>query len=435
VSARPRLGLRENLPQFLLLVALNALVGSMVGLERTLLPLVGRDEFGLGSKVAILSFVAAFGLAKAPANLAAGTLAGRFGRKPVLVLGWLLALPVPLLIGLAGSWTPIVVANVFLGASQGLAWSMTVVMKIDLVGPRRRGLALGLNESAGYLGVAAAAFASGAVAASFAPRTVIWVGAAAIAAAGTLATLFFVRETHAHMSLEQERHGARAPETLAAAARASIVQPVLRACSQAGLVNNLNDALAWGLAPLYLAAHGASPERIGVVAGVYPAVWGASQLGTGWLSDRVGRKAPIVAGMLIQGGALALLVGSRGSFAGALAAAVLLGFGTALVYPTLLAAVSDTVEPVDRAQAMGIYRFWRDLGLVAGALLAGLVADASGSGAAIAAVAALTAGSGIWVLATRWAIGRADGPYRQPDLGRERAPSYAQRNGRESSGY
>jgi MFS family permease len=398
----PVLGLRANAAQFTLLVALNALVGAMVGLERSVLPLLGREDFGLASDAAILSFVAAFGISKALSNLSAGSLAGRFGRKRVLVAGWLLALPVPVLIGLAGSWSVVVLANVFLGASQGLAWSMTVVMKIDLVGPRRRGLALGFNESAGYLGVAATAFASGALAASFAPRTVIWVGAGVIAVVGTVVSLTLVRETASHVAIEQEARGARTPETLRAAGVASVRHPVLRACAQAGLVNNLNDALAWGLAPLYLAAHGAGAGQVGAVAAVYPAVWGLTQLGTGWLSDQVGRKLPIVAGMLIQAGALAVLVGSGGSFSGALLAAILLGLGTALVYPTLLAAVSDVVEPVDRAQSVGVYRFWRDLGLVVGALLTGVLADSVGASAAIAAVAALTGASGLWVALTTW---------------------------------
>jgi MFS family permease len=402
VTEAPVLGLRANAPQFTLLVALNALVGAMVGLERSVLPIVGRQDFGLASNVAILSFVAAFGIAKAMSNLASGALAGRFGRRRVLIAGWLIALPVPLLIGLAGSWSVVVLANVFLGASQGLAWSMTVVMKIDLVGPRRRGLALGLNESAGYLGVAATAFVSGALAATFSPRAVIWIGGAAIAALGTLVSVTLVRETSGHMAAEQQSHGERNPETLRAAAVASVKNPVLRACSQAGLVNNLNDALAWGLAPLYLAAHGASVGEIGAVAAVYPAVWGLGQLATGWLSDHIGRRIPIVAGMLVQAAGLALLVVTGGGFGGALAAAVLLGIGTALVYPTLLAAVSDTVEPLDRAQAVGVYRFWRDLGLVVGAFAAGAIADSAGSGAAIAAVAGLTAASGLWVLLVRW---------------------------------
>jgi MFS family permease len=294
---------------------------------------------------------------------------------------------------------------------------MTVIMKIDLAGPERRGLALGLNESAGYLGVAAAAFASGALAASVAPRTVVWAGAALVAGAGTLMTVFLVRDTGAHVAYEQRAHGdGRAPSLRAAFARGSLRDPVLCACSQAGLVNNLNDALAWGLAPLYLAAHGAGAGEIAAVAGLYPAVWGAGQLLTGWLSDHVGRKPLIVAGMLVQGGALALLVAGGGAFGPALAAAGLLGVGTALVYPTLIAAVSDAVAPIGRAPAVGVYRFWRDFGFVIGALLAGLVADAAGSGAAIAVVAALTGGSGVWVALTRWpsrgagaAVVRTDG--------------------------
>ena len=398
-----RLGLRANAGQFALLVGLNAFVGAMVGLERSVLPLVGERDFGLESKGAILSFVVAFGIAKAFANLAAGGLADRVGRKRLLVLGWVLALPVPVLIALAPNWGWIVAANLLLGANQGLAWSMTVVMKIDLVGPVRRGLALGLNESAGYLGVAAAAFVTGALAASFAPRTLVWVGAAAIAALGTAISIFFVRDTGAHVAREQLAHGRAESQTLRAAfARATVREPMLRACSQAGLVNNLNDALAWGLAPLYLAAHGASATEIGIVAGIYPAVWGAGQLLTGWLSDHTGRKPLITAGMLVQAGALALLVAGGGAFAPALVAAVFLGIGTAIVYPTLIAAVSDGVQPVERAQVVGVYRFWRDFGFVVGALLAGLVADAAGADTAIAIVATLTAGSGLWVALTHW---------------------------------
>ncbi|MCA1678379.1 MAG: MFS transporter, partial [Actinobacteria bacterium] len=265
-----RLGLRANAGQFALLVALNAFVGAMVGLERSVLPLIGEEEFGLTSKSAILSFVVAFGVAKACANLAAGGLVERVGRKRLLVLGWLLALPVPLLIALAPSWRVIVAANVLLGVNQGLAWSMTVVMKIDLVGPARRGLALGLNESAGYLGVAVAAIATGALAATFAPRTLVWVGATAIAAVGTITALLFVRDTGAHMEEEQRQRGdAQRIGFRSAFVRGTVRDPVLRACSQAGLVNNLNDALAWGLAPLYLVAKGATVTQVGVVAGAY----------------------------------------------------------------------------------------------------------------------------------------------------------------------
>ncbi|MBA3433241.1 MAG: MFS transporter [Actinobacteria bacterium] len=376
----------------------------MVGLERTVLPLIGEQDFGLDSKTAILTFVVAFGAAKALMNLGAGTLADRVGRKRLLVLGWLLALPVPLLIGLAPSWAFIVIANLFLGANQGLAWSMTVVMKIDLVGPRRRGLALGLNESAGYLGVATAAFLTGLLAASVAPRTLVWAGGAAIAVVGLIASLVFVRDTHAHVAVEQEDHGGRTYKISLREAfpLVSYRDPVLRACAQAGLVNNLNDALAWGLAPLYLAANGASASQIGAVAAVYPAVWGLGQLGTGWLSDHVGRKPLIALGMVVQGGALALLVAGDGAFAPAFVAAILLGAGTALVYPTLIAAVSDAVEPRDRAQAVGIYRFWRDAGFVVGGFVAGAIADLVGSGSAIALVASLTAASGIVVARTRW---------------------------------
>jgi MFS family permease len=293
----------------------------------------------------------------------------------------------------------VVVANLILGASQGLAWSMTVVMKIDLVGPRRRGHALGLNESAGYLGVAVTAMLTGVLAAAFAPQTVVWVGGALIASVGLTASLAFVEDTDEHVALEQQDHGGRSVQASFAAAflRVSVRDPALRACSQAGFVNNLNDALAWGLAPLFLAAHGADASQVGVVAAVYPAVWGCGQVGAGWLSDRLGRKPLIVGGMLVQGGALALLAAGGGEFASALVAAVLLGVGTALVYPTLIAAVSDAVEPRDRAQAVGIYRFWRDAGLVAGALLAGFVADALGMAEAISIVAGLTALSGLAV--------------------------------------
>ena len=420
-----RLGLRANLAQFALLVALNGLVGSLVGLERSVLPLIGERDFGLASKGAILSFVVAFGLAKALTNLAAGSLADRVGRRRLLLAGWLLALPVPLLIGLAPSWWLVVIANLFLGANQGLAWSMTVNMKIDLVGPRRRGLALGLNESAGYLGVAATALGTGALAASVAPRTLVWAGAAVIAVAGTLVSLFFVRDTGAHVAVEQRAHGERSLRTLRSAfAHASLREPVLRACSQAGLVNNLNDALAWGLAQLYLAAHGAGAHEIAAVAAVYPAVWGAGQLGAGWLSDRVGRKPLIVLGMLVQALALGLLLAGEGGFGTSLAAAVLLGLGTALVYPTLIGAVADAVQPRDRAQAVGVYRFWRDGGLVVGALLAGFGADALGSGAAIAIVGGLTAASGVWVATTSWRlpIVGENGRHRQVALERWRSP-------------
>jgi MFS family permease len=405
MSPPVRLGLRANASQFSLLVGLNALVGAMVGLERSVLPLVGKQDFGLTSSAAILTFVVAFGTAKAGTNLAAGELAERLGRKRLLVIGWLSAVPVPVLIGLAPSWWFIVAANLLLGINQGLAWSMTVVMKIDLAGPRRRGLALGLNEAAGYLGVAVTAFATGVLAASYAPRTLVWVGAAVLVGVGLLLSMFVVRDTGAHVALEQQGHREFVSAHMSlygAFVQASVRDSVLRTCSQAGLVNNLNDALAWGLAPLYLAARGASVREIAVVAAAYPVVWGAGQLATGWLSDHTGRKPLIAAGMLVQAAALGLLVAGDGAFAASLVAAVLLGVGTAMVYPTLIAAVSDATQPRDRARVVGVYRFWRDFGFVLGALIAGVGADASSPRTAIVIVAALTGASGLVVAATSW---------------------------------
>jgi MFS family permease len=396
-----RLGLRANLRQFSLLVAVNAFVGAMVGLERSTLPLIGEDDFGLGSSAAVLSFIVAFGLAKSFTNLAAGVGAERYGRRRLLLLGWVIALPVPLLIAVAPSWGWIVAVNLLLGINQGLAWSMTVVMKIDLVGPKRRGLALGLNEAAGYGGVAVAAGVSGWLASELAPRDVLVAGGAGIALVALLLTALFVRDTAGHVQLEQRQgdhdQEEAAPPLRHAFPEATYRQPALRSCSQAGLVNNAGDALAWGLVPLFLAANGASAAEVGLVAGLYPGVWGLGQILAGQWSDRAGRKPLIVAGMLLQAAALGLLASSDGTIGVAAAAAVLLGVGTALVYPTLIAAISDAASPVARAPMVGVYRFWRDMGYVAGGLLAGIAADAIGYGGAIALVAALTAASGIWV--------------------------------------
>lgn len=396
-----QLGLRENAAQFSLLVLINLFVGAMVGLERSTLPLIGRSDFGLASSAAVLSFIVAFGVAKSLTNLGAGAFAARIGRRRLLVIGWAFALPVPLLIAVAPSWGFVIAANVLLGINQGLAWSMTVVMKIDLVGPQRRGFALGLNEAAGYGGVALAAAISGLLAAEFAPRDVLVVGGAVVAVTAFLVSLFLVRDTADHVALEQTTHhsgaDAQPPRMRDAFPEGTYRDPALRSCSQAGLVNNLNDALAWGLVPLYLAAHGASTGSIGLVAGIYPAVWGLGQIWTGHWSDSVGRKPLIVAGMFVQAGALMVLVASDGRVGPAAVSALGLGAGTALVYPTLIAAISDSVSPVARAASVGVYRFWRDTGYWVGALIAGLFADALGYGAAIAIVAALTAGSGLWV--------------------------------------
>jgi MFS family permease len=402
MTARVQLGLRENLAQFSLLVAVNAFVGAMVGLERSALPLVGREEFQLSSSAAVLAFIVAFGLAKAFTNLGAGALAERAGRRRLLIAGWAVALPVPVLIAVAPSWEWIVAANVLLGVNQGLAWSRTVVRKIDLVGPRRRGFALGLNEAAGYGGLAIAAGVSGWLAAEFAARDVLVIAAGAIALTGFLLSALFVRDTASHVALEQsaQQHDTdEAPPRLRDAfARASYREPALRSCSQAGLVNNLNDGLAWGLVPLFLAAHGAGAAQVGLVAAVYPGVWSVTQIATGHWSDSVGRKPLIVAGMLLQAAALALLAVSDARIGIAIVSATVLGLGTALVYPTLIAAISDAVSPVARAPVVGVYRFWRDMGYAAGALIAGGVADALGYGGAIGIVAALTAASGLWVL-------------------------------------
>jgi len=419
----PRLGLRPNAAQFSILVAITLFVGGMVGLERSTLPLVGESEFGLGSTVAVLSFIASFGAAKALTNLAAGPLAARAGRKRLLVAGWIVAVPVPILILDAPSWAWVVGANALLGLNQGLTWSMAVVMKVDLAGPRRRGLALGLNEAAGYGGVAIGAAVAGIAAAELAPRDVIAVGGLTVALTALLASLLLVRDTAGHVAAEQgtprELLGLRASFR-----RVTIADRTLRSCSQAGFVNNLNDGLMWGIGPLFLAAHGAGYGEIGLVAGLYPAVWGVGQIATGWLSDEVGRKAPIVAGMLLQAAALVLLATSGGAVAIAACAAVLLGIGTALVYPTLLATISDRVEPVDRPTSLGVYRFWRDTGYVAGAIVAGTVAEAWGLPAAIAVVAGLTALSGLVVALEMGDVG---------DRGRVGADEQALTGGRASA--
>jgi MFS family permease len=397
-----RLGLRANLAQFSLLVAVNALVGGMIGQERTILPLLADQIFAIGAFTATLTFIVAFGITKAVTNLAAGALSDRYGRKPVLVAGWLIGLPVPLLLIWAPSWGWVIAANVLLGINQGLTWSTTIVMKIDLVGPARRGLAMGFNEAAGYLAVAATATATGALAAQHGLRPAPFLLGLAFAALGLGLSTVFVRETHHHARHEARTHTPRHGDhhdglsgrqifTLT-----SVKETALSAASQAGLVNNLNDGLAWGLYPILFATSGLGLARIGVLVALYPAVWGAGQMLTGALSDRWGRKGLITAGMLLQAVGIALVAAGT-SFTVWAVAAVLMGAGTAMVYPTLLAVIGDVAHPAWRARAVGVYRLWRDLGYAVGALVAGITADLLGLRAAIWLVAAITAGSGLIV--------------------------------------
>lgn len=402
-AQRPlRLGLRENLAQFSLLVGVNALVGGMIGQERTVLPLLADREFGLTAFTATLTFIVAFGTVKAATNFFAGTLSDRYGRKPVLVAGWIIGAPVPLLLMWAPSWGWVIFANVLLGINQGLTWSTTVVMKIDLVGPARRGLAMGFNEAAGYGAVAVTALATGYIAQRWGLRPEPFFLGVAYAGLGLGLSALFVRETRDYARHEAAGHVPTSDalhhdlSTGEIFTLTSFREKALSSCSQAGLVNNLNDGLAWGLFPIFFAYAGLSIARIGVLAAIYPAVWGLGQLYTGGLSDRIGRKRLIAGGMLTQAAAIAWIAATTGFAAWAIGAAVL-GAGTAMVYPTLLAAIGDVAHPLWRARAVGIYRLWRDAGFAVGALLAGILADLISVQAAIWAVAALTAASGIVV--------------------------------------
>ncbi|WFP61334.1 MFS transporter [Mesorhizobium sp. WSM4904] len=389
------LGLKANWKQFALLVLINAFVGGMVGIERTVVPLIGAEEFGVASTTLVTSFIVSFGVVKACANLVSGQLADRWGRKRVLILGWLFGLPVPFIIIWAPSWGWIVAANALLGINQGLAWSMTVIMKVDLVGPKSRGLAVGLNEFAGYLAVGVTAFLTGYLASRYGLRPVpIYLGVG-YAILGAALSIVLVRDTREHVRLELANH----PKAASPLGFREIFMLTsfgdrnLFAASQAGLVNNLNDGMSWGLFPLFFVANGLGVERIGILKAVYPAVWGVLQVATGPLSDRWGRKGLIVAGMWLQAVGLLLTAMTR-DFGWWLLASLLLGLGTAMVYPSLIAAVSDASHPSWRARSLSVYRFWRDLGYAIGALSAGLIADFFGFAAAIAAIAALTFLSG-----------------------------------------
>jgi MFS family permease len=390
------LGIRANLAQFLLLILVNAFVGGMVGLERTVVPLIGSETFHLASASIVTGFIVSFGVVKGLTNLISGQLAETRGRKRTLVLGWAIGLPVPFMIMWAPGWGWVIAANALLGVNQGLAWSMTVLMKIDLVGPKSRGLAVGLNEFAGYGAVGLTAFLTGWIAARYGLRPSPFYLGIAYAVLGFGLSALIVRDTGAHVRHEVHAHGHGAAETLTfwgVFHRTSFGDRRLFAACQAGLVNNLNDGMAWGLFPLFFLAHGLGVERIGVLKAVYPACWGILQIVTGPLSDRIGRRELIIWGLWLQAAALAFTA-LTGSFAWWLPASALLGVGTAMVYPTLIAAISDAAHPVMRARALSVYRFWRDIGYAVGALISGVIADIFGFAAAILAIAALTAASG-----------------------------------------
>src|SRR5262245_40635416 len=393
-----RLGLRENLGQFSLLVLVNAFVGAMVGMERSILPIIAERDFALEARAAVLSFIFVFGLTKAVMNYFAGRLSDRFGRKHVLVAGWLIATPVPFLLMWAPDWNCVLLANGLLGVSQGLSWSATVIMKIDLVGDKRRGLAMGLNEFAGYVAVAGSSFATGLIAAHYALRPQPFYLGVAFVGLGLFLSTVLVRDTPAHVAHESRvsssDHPISAPSSFEIFRQTSFQHRTLSTTSQVGFVNNLNDALTWGLFPLVFAAAGMSIQQIGVLAAICPATWGILQLGTGPLSDRIGRKWLIASGMWVQAIGIAFVIVSSEFMRFALGAG-LLGFGTAMVYPTLLATVGDVVHPSWRASSVGVYRLWRDLGYAAGALLVGLVADRVGVAVAMWIVAILTFVAGI----------------------------------------
>jgi len=406
-----RLGLKENWPQFALLLLINAFVGGMVGIERTVVPLIGAEEFRIGSTTLVVSFIVSFGVVKACANLISGQLADAWGRKRVLILGWLVGLPVPFMIMWAPSWKWVIAANALLGINQGFAWSMTVIMKIDLVGPKSRGLAVGLNEFAGYLAVGITAYLTGYIASEHGLRPApIYLGVA-YAILGTLLSILLVRDTRDHVRLETAGHARQAAPISFREIflLTSFGNRNLFAASQAGLVNNLNDGMSWGIFPLFFVSFGLSVERIGILKAVYPATWGILQIATGPLSDRWGRKGLIAGGMWIQAAGL-LLTAVTSRFEWWLVASLLLGLGTAMVYPSLIAAVSDTSHPSWRARSLSVYRFWRDLGYAIGALSAGIIADQFGLAAAIIAIAALTFISGVVVAVLMQESAAGSGP-------------------------
>lgn len=394
-SGNIQFGLKGNLFQFSLLVVVNAFVGGMIGLERSILPQLAEQEFHLVAKTAILSFIVVFGISKAVFNYLAGIFSDRFNRKIILVSGWFVAIPVPFLLIQAPTWNWILIANALLGVSQGLTWSTTVIMKIDLVGPKRRGFAMGLNEFAGYFAVAISALLTGYIANRAGIRPEPFYFGFAYVLLGLLLSMFFVKETKGHANKEAVDHGSSALTSKKEIfVRTSFTDKNLSSVTQAGFVNNLNDGMAWGLFPILFSMNGLSLVEIGWLAAIYPAIWGILQLWTGYLSDSLGRKWLIVGGMWIQ--ALGIFVTAISSgFGGFAVGAALLGIGTAMVYPTLLAAIGDVAHPSWRASAVGIYRLWRDGGYAVGALVAGVTADLFGIHFAVWLVGGLTLLSGL----------------------------------------
>lgn len=402
-----KLGLKENWQQFTLLVLVNMLVGGMVGLERTVVPLVGTEEFRIGSDIVVFSFIIAFGVVKAFTNLISGVLADKYTRKRILVTGWLVGLPVPFLLAWGPSWNWIILANVLLGVSQGLAWSMTVNMKIDLVGPKKRGFAMGLNEAAGYGAVGLTALLTGYLASRYGLRPAPFYIGIFYTVAGLILSVLVIRDTRQHARLEsaqvaqQQLAGEKfhRPDLLWVFRETSLRNRNLFAVSQAGLINNLNDGMSWGVFPLLFIAAGVGLEGVGWIKAVYPFVWGFGQVITGPLADRIGRKPLIVWGMFVQAlGHVVIGLSFFPPLTSGLVGSVLLGIGTAMVYPALLAAVSDAAHPSWRASSLGVYRFWRDIGYAVGALMAGIVASFFGLMWAVHIAGIITFLSGVVVL-------------------------------------
>ena len=382
-----KLGLKENWKQFTLLVVVNAFVGGMVGLERTILPELAQEEFGIAAKTAVLSFIVIFGITKAITNYYMGALANRVGRKNLLILGWFLALPVPFILIYANAWSWVVFANVLLGMQQGLCWSSTVVMKIDLVGEKNRGFAMGLNESAGYLAVGIIAFLTGWIAGEYGIRPYPFYIGFVLALLGLFFSILFIRDTRHHVA--KETISSDIPRMSNVFLETTWINRNLGSISQAGMVNNLNDGMVWGLLPLLLATHSFTLPQIGIIVSIYPIVWGLGQLLTGKLADTLNKKSMLVFGMFLQGVSL-LLFGMATMEWQFILLSIMLGIGTAIVYPTFLAAIADYSHPEQRAESIGVFRLWRDLGYAIGALLTGIIADRLGIDWSIYVVGALT---------------------------------------------